>query len=118
MDFRAIKILDRRIIQMRLIWMKGRIMRFDEVIQLQALKLKAINSGQGLAALVDRAVEESPQLRQMCAKVSPELYDRLEQVCSVLDMSKRQFIEGAVADALERAVETIEKMGAFEQGAL
>lgn len=93
-------------------------MNFDEVIQLQALKLKALNSGQGLSAVVDRLAEDSPQLRQMCAKVSPELYDRLEQVCGVLDMSKRQFIEGAVADALERAVQTIEKVGAFEQGAL
>lgn len=93
-------------------------MKFDEVIQLQALKLKAMNSGQGLAALTDRLADEAPQLRQMCAKVTPELYDRLEQVCGVLDMSKRQFIEGAVADALDRAVETIEKVGALEQGEL
>jgi hypothetical protein len=98
--------------------MKGRMMKFDEVIQLQALKLKAMNSGQGLAALTDRLADEAPQLRQMCAKVTPELYDRLEQVCGVLDMSKRQFIEGAVADALDRAVETIEKVGALEQGEL
>lgn len=93
-------------------------MNFDEVIQLQALKLKALNSGQGLSSVVDRLAEEAPQLRQMCAKVSPELYDRLEQVCGVLDMSKRQFIEGAVADALDRAVAIVEKTGAFEQGAL
>lgn len=93
-------------------------MNFDEVIQLQALKLKALNSGQGLSSVVDRLAEEAPQLRQMCAKVSPELYDRLEQVCGVLDMSKRQFIEGAVADALDRAVAIVEKTGAFVQGAL
>lgn len=93
-------------------------MKFDEVIQLQALKLKAASHGRLPGGVVDRLVEEAPQLRQMCAKVSPELYERLENVCAALDMSKREFIEGAVSDALQRAVETIEKVGALEQGEL
>ena len=93
-------------------------MRFDEVIQLQARKLKAATHGRLPANLLDRMAEEAPQLRQMCAKVSPELYDRLEQICGVLDMSKREFIEGAVADALDRAAETIDKVGALDQGEL
>jgi hypothetical protein len=99
--------------------MKGRAMKFEEVIQLQALKLKAMNSyGSVPSSVVDDMAEASPQLRQMCAKVSPHLYDELENVCNLLDMSKRQFIEGAVADALARAKETIEKVGALDQGTL
>lgn len=94
-------------------------MKFEEVIQLQALKLKAMNSyGSVPSSIVDSMAEASPQLRQMCAKVSPQLYEELENVCTLLDMSKRQFIEGAVADALQRAKETIEKVGAIDQGSL
>jgi hypothetical protein len=57
---------------------------------------------------------DSPQLRQMCAKVSSALYDDLESVCGLLDMSKREFIESAVADALSRAHEAINRSGVME----
>jgi len=95
-------------------------MNFDEVIQLQVLKLKAMSHGVGSlpASVVDSLADQSPQLRQMCAKVSPALYDELETVCNLLDMSKRQFIEGAVADALDRARDTMTRLGALEQGEL
>lgn len=96
-------------------------MRFDEVIQLQVLKLKALNSGANMGRLIDVAIDqgELPQLRQMCAKVHPEMYERLEQVINLLDMSKREFIEGAVSDALACAEEVIARFGALaEQGEL
>lgn len=84
-------------------------MNFDELIQLQVLKLKAMSHGVSGANLLDAMIEQGqvPDLRQMCAKVSPALYDRLENVTGLLDMSKRQFIEGAVADAIARAEEAI-----------
>jgi len=61
---------------------------------------------------------ETPELRQMCAKVSRELYDELETVTDLLGMSKREFIEGAVADGLRRASEAIKSFGAMDQGSL
>lgn len=91
-------------------------MNFEELIQLQVLKLKAENAGRGplLESMLDQAGEH-PQIRQMCAKVSSVVYDDLEQVCSLLDMSKREFIEGAVRDALDRAHEVINRSGVIEQ---
>lgn len=90
-------------------------MNFDETIQLQVLKLKATTAGRG--AILEHVIENSdtPVLRQMCAKVSHVMYDDLEQVCSLLDMSKREFIETAVSDALERAHEVINRSGVIEQ---
>ena len=79
-------------------------MTLDEMIQFQVLKLKASASLQG--RLHDAAVEQAEgkiQLRQMCAKVSPQLYDAVENVCQMLDMSKRQFIEAAVSEACTKA---------------
>jgi hypothetical protein len=48
---------------------------------------------------------------------APSLIDRLDQVTNLLDMSKREFIEAAVSDALARAEEAIERSGALDQGA-
>ena len=88
-------------------------MNFDEVIQLQVLKQKAMESGRG-GFLTDQILDanpELPEIRQMCAKVSAVMYSELENVCGFLDMSKREFIESAVSDALNRAKEIIEKSG-------
>lgn len=93
-------------------------MKLDEVLQLQVLKLKASQAGQGLGGhLVDRLIEQGEgkvEVRNMCAKVSPQLYASLENVCGLLDMSKRQFIEAAVADAVEKAEDMLERSGAFQ----
>lgn len=83
-------------------------MTFDELIQLQVLQLKAAASGvQPMAGgTVDQLIEAGTypvEMRQMCAKVSPQLYQALDEICSALDMSKRQFIEFAVSDAISRA---------------
>jgi hypothetical protein len=42
----------------------------------------------------------------------------LEQVCNLLDMTKRQFIEAAVVEAVSKAEELIERHGALQQGEL
>lgn len=93
-------------------------MKLDEVLQLQVLKLKAQQSGAGnklTEALIERTEGD---LRNMCAKVSPQLYSKLEEVCSLLDMTKRQFIEAAVNDAISKAEELIDRTGALAQGEL
>ena len=103
---------DIRRIQSPQLWMKGYPVNFEETIQLQVLKLKAQSSIRG--QLLDHVLEsENPpiQVRQMCAKVSTQLYDELESVCGLLDMSKREFIEGAVADAISRAKDVIDRSG-------
>jgi hypothetical protein len=86
----------------------GETMNFDEVIQLQVLKLKASHGGKQSSG---RSPDEqsTPELRQMCAKVLPALIDRLDQVLQPAGLSKREFIEAAVSDALARA----EKRSAF-----
>ncbi len=86
-------------------------MDFDELIQLQALKLKAAVTGSH-GRLIDAVLEHSEVqgLRQMCAKVPDSLYQRLEEVTDLLNMSKREFIEAAVASALDRADDIIQRM--------
>lgn len=87
-------------------------MNLDEILQLQVLKQKSLMAGRGLLleAALERGEVDHP-LRQMCAKVSFELYRDLENICGALDMSKREFIEAAVADAVDRARGHINKAG-------
>lgn len=86
-------------------------MNLEELIQLQVLKRKSLMTGRG--PMLERILEDAPDapVRQMCAKVSAELYQELENICGALDLTKREFIESAVADAIERAHEHIEKAG-------
>lgn len=112
MKSRLQALTDIRRIQTPQLWMKGYPVNFEETIQLQVLKLKAQSSIRG--QLLDHVLEsDNPpiQVRQMCAKVSTQLYDELESVCGLLDMSKREFIEGAVADAISRAKDVIDRSG-------
>lgn len=82
----------------------------DETIQLQVLKLKASLAGQG--RITDHLVEEGefPNVRQMCAKVSVQLIEQLDEVCAFLDISKRAFIEAAVSEAVGRAKEAVAEL--------
>lgn len=90
-------------------------MNFDETIQLQILRLKASTSGRG--PILEHILEnsETPVVRQMCAKVSVVMYADLEEVCNLLDMTKREFIEQAVGDALKRAHVAINASGVVDQ---
>lgn len=80
-------------------------MNIHELIQLQALKHKASAGNQLFAELaIERGEYET---RQMCAKVPPLLIVRLDKVCGFLDISKRKFIEAAVATAIDEAEKAI-----------
>jgi len=45
---------------------------------------------------------EGPQLRNVCAKLVPELAERIDRTVSVLGISKRLFIERALIEALDQ----------------
>lgn len=89
-------------------------MIFDETIQLQVLKLKSLVTDGIRGPILDQLLDESGEssrVRQMCAKVSVEMIEDLDAVVTLLDMSKREFIEAAVLQALIRAHEIIDASG-------
>lgn len=88
-------------------------MNLEELIQLQVLKLKASASPGGRFgdALIEQGEREGKvKLVQMCAKVSPELNEAVDNVCGMLDMTKRQFIEAAVSEAVQLAEVHLDKV--------
>lgn len=80
-----------------------------EVLTLQALKLKQLHTrGVSDPAFVEALLESAPaesksEMRNICALVSLPLFEKVEQLCSLLDLSKRQFVEMALVDFVAKA---------------
>lgn len=53
-------------------------------------------------------------LKNVCAKVSVQLSDQIDEVCNLLDISKRRFLEAAFLEAVSRAHAIIEAEGVWE----
>jgi hypothetical protein len=62
---------------------------------------------------IDRAPAEIQDkvLKNVCAKVDSGLSDEIDNVCGFLDCSKREFIEAALIDAVEKANAIIQSEG-------
>ncbi len=91
------------------------IMKFNQFIQYHALKMKATlegeTSGRGAeSALMEKALESSPQFKTVCAPISLPLFERLDATLKTLDISKRAFIEAAIINALDYADTIIERV--------
>jgi len=78
-------------------------------------RIRSICDGDLPDSLVDQAMpDSSPIIKNMCAKVSVQLVDRLDSTCQLLDVSKRKFIETAVIEALNRADQIMGSEGVWE----
>lgn len=90
-------------------------MKLDELLSLQTLKLKQSMSGVLAGRLADAAIEQSGVATQnVCAKISIPLFNRLDNVCGMLDLTKREFVEAALVEAITRAETQLETLKAGE----
>lgn len=109
---------------------------FDQYIQFRALKFKFSALGSVTLDDMERMVENgsilksdddgktvrrttleeiSPiPLRNVCAKLSVQLVERLDNALGILDISKRQFIELALIEAMDKVDKVLEDIDAFE----
>lgn len=73
-------------------------------------------AGSGSGNLADMVIDqaESPEIRNVCAKLSVKLAEEIDGVCAVLDVSKRRFIEAALLEAVFRAKKVMEQEGVFD----
>lgn len=96
-------------------------MKFDELVRLKALQLKAVNTGQTMMELVDAQlqlpeVSEHLKMKNVCAMIAPALFNELEGTCELLGISKRKFIEGALIEAIDKAAAIISEVEPFSSG--
>ncbi|MNR08207.1 hypothetical protein D3C85_1243520 [compost metagenome] len=85
-------------------------------------QLERVLAGGSLGHLEDgtfvpaKTLEEvtSLKLQNVCAKLEQSLVDRLDKALGVLDMTKRDFIELALIEALNKVDAILDETDAFE----
>lgn len=90
----------------------------EELLQLKVLEHKnrgALRGRRGEEALETLEGQGKVKLVQMCAKVDPELYTRLDEITRYFEMSKREFIEHAVGEAVQMAEAKLDEIVRIEQ---
>jgi hypothetical protein len=95
-------------------------MKLDQEILMRALQFKSSLEGQssGNNYAMEKAIEEhaakSDEFKTVCAPISVPLFDRMGDKIQILGMSKRQFIEMAIVEALDRCDEIMNEVDVFE----
>jgi hypothetical protein len=108
---------------------------FDQFIKYKALAFKFSSMGSFTLSDMERMVEggslgkevdgvfvpaktleevTSIPLRNVCAKLTVELVERLDNSLSILGMNKREFIEMALIEALDKVDQELLDIDAFE----
>lgn len=85
----------------------------DLLVTQRSLAVVAESGGDKIFDMVlDTA--EAPEIRNVCAKLSVQLADEIDSVCSVLDVSKRRFIEAALLEAVAKAKAIMDDEGVWD----
>lgn len=89
--------------------------QIDSLVTLKSLQFVTTDDNLTEVLLDERADRaEALPVRNVCAKLSNELADRLDSTTGALGISKRRFIEAAVIDALDKAKDIMEAEGVFQ----
>lgn len=90
-------------------------MDLKQTLTLHALKLKALASHGASTGLSEALIEQNPEpLRQICARISPALYEEVSKLCSLLDIPQRRFVEAALVEAVNLAHKALAENGVFD----
>lgn len=73
-----------------------------------------IYNGYDTAEFLTKASEELA-LKNVCARVHPELAERIDQIVGLLEISKRRFLEAAFIEAVEQAERIMREEGVFDR---
>lgn len=80
-------------------------MKSDDLLRLKALELKQLQYNGMSGDMLERVIEQNPgvQRKNVCAFVSEELFEQVDNLCTVLSLSKRQFVEAALVDMVAKS---------------
>ena len=88
---------------------------FDALVTERALHFLSEHRGDALVDIVMEHSDLGPvPTKNVCAKVSVELSDQIDQVVALLGINKRRFLEAAFIDAVRRSNAILEAEGVLE----
>lgn len=92
---------------------------FNEFLLQKTLEFKQGPEGNTLDGIMDLFVQSNQDcpipLKNVCAKLTVELSDEIDNVCNLLDVSKRKFIEMAIINAIGKFKEIAIEYNAYER---
>ncbi len=82
----------------------------------RSLRVLNVHLNQSLMdALPDDFLDQSPvPLKNVCAKVSQQLSDDIDEIVGLLDIRKRRFLEAAFIEAVQRGRAIMEAEGVWD----
>jgi len=95
-------------------------MNTRDTLTLKALLLKQSIHGTGMGSdMVDIFLEKNPEemkseMRNICAFIHKDLFAKVETTCTNLGLSKRQLVEMALIDIMEKADSIMARHNVFE----
>lgn len=94
-------------------------MKFDQYIQYRSLSVKAAVDGENFNSeagerLLEKEIKNSPDIKTVCTPIHIDLFKRLDDTLSLLNVSKRAFIQMAIIEALDRADVIMAEVDIFE----
>lgn len=87
---------------------------FQQFIQYRALARKFELQNIDLTEAVLGSDQEPVPLRNVCAKLTVELAERVDNTAAVLGITKRLFIERALIEAMDQADAMLTELGVFD----
>jgi PHP family Zn ribbon phosphoesterase len=94
----------------------GAAQEFEETVLAKVLERKLdLGSESLLEYVMEKEVLEVP-CRNICAKITTQLYDQINQHCNYLGISKRKFVELALVAALDRTEQIMRERGLTLEG--
>ena len=93
-------------------------MKSFDIVRLQALKLKATVNHRFLIEAAMKEPDDSESLkkdfRNVCSLLHVVQFDQLTELCTLLDLTKREVISMALADFIRKANSVVEEINPFE----
>jgi len=87
---------------------------FKQFLQYRALDLKfSLENSDLTDAVIESGAEPIP-LRNVCAKLTVELAERIDRTAENLGVTKRQFIERALIEAMDQADAAFAEIGVWD----
>jgi hypothetical protein len=83
--------------------------QFEEYIIYRTLTHKYDDSGHLMDRLLEREELNGVEVKNVCAKITIPLVNRLENVVDFLGVSKREFIEFAILEAVQHSERIIKE---------
>jgi hypothetical protein len=87
---------------------------FKEFIKYRALAFKYDRQNTDLTEAVLASDQGAIPLRNVCAKLTVELAERVDNAASVMGITKRLFIERALLEAIDLVNATLDEVNAWE----